>query len=58
MNEEKDAATARLAQAKRAVTEELFKQGTPDYDPRTHERLVEAERKAAEAVEHPDAPAR
>ncbi len=54
MNEEREAATQRLAEAKRAVTEELFKQGTPDYDPRTYERLVEAERKAAEAVEHRD----
>ena len=58
MNEEREAATQRLAEAKRAGTEELFKQGTPDYDPRTYERLVEAERKAAEAVEHPDTPSR
>ena len=58
MSEEKDVATQRLAEAKRAVTEELFKQGTPDYDPRTYERLVEAERKAADAVEHPDTPSR
>lgn len=42
---------SRLAAASRAVTEELAKQGTPDYDPRTHERLLEAERKAREAVE-------
>ena len=45
-------ATSRLAAAKRAVTEELNKQGTPDYDPRSHERLIEAERKAAEEVAH------
>ncbi|MBU4215590.1 MAG: translation initiation factor 2 [Actinobacteria bacterium] len=49
--------TSRLAAAKRAVAAELNKQGTPDYDPRSHERLVEAERKAAEesrpgAAEH------
>lgn len=41
-------AQSKLAQAKRAVTEELAKQGTPGYDPRSHERLIEAERKAAE----------
>lgn len=40
--------TSRLAEAKRAVAAELGKQGTPDYDPRAHERLIEAERKAAE----------
>lgn len=36
MSEEREVATQRLAEAKRAVTEELFKQGTPDYDPRTY----------------------
>ncbi|MCL2091022.1 MAG: translation initiation factor 2 [Micrococcales bacterium] len=41
-------AHSRLAKAKRAVSAELAKQGTPDYDPRTHKRLLEAERKAAE----------
>lgn len=41
---------ARLAEASRIATQELHKQGTPDYDPRAHERAVEAERKAAEAV--------
>ena len=58
MSEDKEVATQRLAEAKRAVTEELLKQGTPEYDPLTYERLVEAERKAAEAVEHPDTPSR
>ncbi|MCL2455127.1 MAG: translation initiation factor 2 [Micrococcales bacterium] len=41
-------AHSRLAQAKRAVAAELAKQGTPGFDPRTYERLIEAERKAAE----------
>jgi len=49
MTESQDAA-ARLAEASRIATQELHKQGTPDYDPRAHERAVEAERKAAEAV--------
>ena len=49
MNEHKDA-TSRLAEASRVATEHLFKQGTPEYDPRAHERAVERERKAAEAV--------
>ena len=40
-------ARSKLAQAKRAVAAELAKQGTPDYDPRAHERLIEAERRAA-----------
>lgn len=40
----------RLAEASRLVTQELHKQGTPDYDPRSHERAIEAERKAAEAL--------
>ena len=40
----------RLAEASRIATQELHKQGTPDYDPRAHERAVEAERKAAEAL--------
>ncbi|ADG74608.1 translation initiation factor 2 [Cellulomonas flavigena DSM 20109] len=40
----------RLAEASRIATQELHKQGTPDYDPRAHERAIEAERKAAEAL--------
>ncbi len=44
------AAARRLAEASRAATVELHKQGTPEYDQRAHERAVEAERKAAEAV--------
>ncbi|GCD21379.1 translation initiation factor 2 [Cellulomonas sp. H30R-01] len=47
---EKDAAH-RLAEASRLATQELHKQGTPDYDPRAHERAVEAERKALDALE-------
>ncbi len=40
----------RLVRAKRTVTEELAKQGTPEYDHRSYERAVEAERKASEAL--------
>lgn len=43
-------AAKRLAEASRVATAELHKQGTPDYDPRAHERAVEFERRAAEAV--------
>jgi len=43
------AAARRLAEASRAATIELHKQGTPEYDQRAHQRAVEAERKAAEA---------
>ncbi|MBF0686207.1 MAG: translation initiation factor 2 [Cellulomonas sp.] len=41
---------ARLAEASRIATQELHKQGTPEYDRRSHERAIEAERKAAEAL--------
>ena len=44
-------AVSRLAEAKRLVTQELHKQGTPDYDPRSHQRAIEAERKAQDAVD-------
>ena len=44
-------AVSRLAEAKRLVTQELHKQGTPEYDPRSHERAIEAERKAQDAVD-------
>jgi hypothetical protein len=43
--------TRRLAEASRAATTELYKQGTPEYDGRAHQHAVELERKAAEAVE-------
>ncbi|WP_258726982.1 translation initiation factor 2 [Cellulomonas sp. NS3] len=46
---ESEAAT-RLAAASRVARAELDKQGTPDYDPRAHERAVEFERKAADAL--------
>ena len=39
---------SKLAQAKRAVAAELARQGTPEYDPRALERLLEAERRAAD----------
>ncbi|WP_426592203.1 translation initiation factor 2 [Cellulomonas sp. McL0617] len=54
-------AHSRLAEARRVATQELFKQGTPDYDPRAHQRAVEAQHKAQvaldseRAAEHPDA---
>ena len=41
----------RLAEASRLVSEELHKSGTPEYDIRAHERALEAERKAREALE-------
>ena len=34
---------SRLAEASRAVTQELFKQGTPEYDPVAHRRAIEAQ---------------
>jgi hypothetical protein len=47
MSEQQEDALSALAKAKKAVSDELHKQGTPEYDPRTYERLLEAERKAA-----------
>ncbi|RMI04671.1 translation initiation factor 2 [Cellulomonas triticagri] len=41
-------ATRRVAEASRRATAELHKQGTPDYDPRQHEKAVERERRAIE----------
>lgn len=46
-----DELAERLLRAKREVTEELAKQGTPEYDHRAYERAVEAERKAAEELD-------
>jgi hypothetical protein len=43
---------SKLAEASRAATTELYKQGTPEYDARAHQRAVEFERKAAEAEAH------
>lgn len=37
-----------VAEASRRASEELHKQGTPDYDPRQHAKAVERERRAAE----------
>ncbi len=51
MSDHDESADHKLAEARRLATEELHKQGTPDYDPRAHQRAVEAERKAAEAAE-------
>ncbi len=44
-------AHSRLAEANKLATQELFKQGTPEYDPRAHQRAVEAQHKAQEAVD-------
>jgi hypothetical protein len=40
----------RLSEASRLASTELHKQGTPEYDARAHQRAVEFERKAADAV--------
>ena len=50
MTESQDPAS-RLAEASRIATQELHKQGTPEYDPRSHQRAIEAERKAQDAVD-------
>lgn len=42
-------ATRRVAEASRRATAELHKQGTPDYDPREHEKAVERAHRAAES---------
>lgn len=46
-----DTTASKLAQAKKIATEELFKSGTPEYDHRSHERAIEAERKAQAAYD-------
>ncbi len=45
-----DEIVERLVRAKKTVTEELAKQGTPEYDHRAYERAVEEERKATEEL--------
>ncbi len=42
-----DELAERLLRARREVTEELARAGTPEYDHRAYERVVQAERKAA-----------
>ncbi len=49
-----DELAERLVRAKRQVTEELAKQGTPDHDHRAYERAVEAERRAADELDRAD----
>jgi len=44
-------ATRRVAEASRRASAELHKQGTPDYDPRQHQKAVERERRAAEGAD-------
>jgi hypothetical protein len=43
-------AEKRLIDAARAARVELEKTGTPDYDSRAHQRAVEEERRAQEAL--------
>ena len=43
-------AEKRLIDAARAARVELEKTGTPGYDPRAHQRAVEEERKAQDAL--------
>lgn len=47
-------ATRQVAEASRRAAAELHKQGTPDYDPRQHEKAVERERRATERATSPD----
>ena len=51
MGQAHDELAERLVRAKRQVTEELAKQGTPEYDHRAYERAVEAERKVSDELE-------
>ncbi|VTR78754.1 MULTISPECIES: translation initiation factor 2 [Cellulomonas] len=44
-------ATRRVAEASRRASAELHKQGTPDYDPRQHQKAVERERRAAQGTD-------
>jgi hypothetical protein len=50
MTDNEHDAAQRLAEASRVASEELHKQGTPEYDARSHQRAVEFERKAADAA--------
>jgi hypothetical protein len=43
-------AAKRYVEAGRIAAAEARKAGTPEYDPRAHDRAVEHERKAAEAL--------
>ncbi len=40
----------RFAETARSVREQLEKQGTPEYDPREHMRVVEEHRKVGEKL--------
>jgi hypothetical protein len=44
------AAPRGVADAPPPATAELHKQGTPDYDPRQHEKAVERERRALDGA--------
>ena len=45
-----DELAERLVRVKRQVSEELAKQGTPEYDHRAYERAVEEERRVSEEI--------
>ena len=51
-------AARRYVEAGRIAAAEARKAGTPEYDPRAHDRAVEYERKAAEALAAEQAAAR
>ena len=46
-----DELAERLVRVKRQVSEELARQGTPEYDHRAYERAVEEERKVADELD-------
>lgn len=50
MSTEHEDEAKRYVEAARQSRIELEKQGTPDYDPREHQRVVEAQRKLAERL--------
>ena len=49
-SEQESEAARKYIEAGRVAAAEARKSGTPDYDPRAHERAVEHERKMAEAL--------
>ncbi len=54
MSTEHEDEAKRLVEAARQSRIELEKQGTPDYDPREHQRLMEQQRKLAERLHEDD----
>jgi len=49
-SEQESEAARKYIEAGKVAAAEARKSGTPDYDPRAHERAVEHERKMAEAL--------